>query len=136
VDHTEFMVLPLPLDDVYREFILGFASQNALAGERIALVSPTLVSTGFSVLPGFAPAGELVAWRVPEGATVVVEGKAPKPVTPRLASLERTDQLAPLKQGPPADESVPPLGQAAGVGPWEPNLSGTHMKERGVIYSV
>ncbi|MDH4195354.1 MAG: hypothetical protein OEV70_14530, partial [Nitrospirota bacterium] len=50
--------------------------------------------------------------------------KAPKPLTPHLASLERTDailwradQLAPLKQGPPADESVPLLGQTAGVGP-------------------
>ena len=41
-----------------------------------------------------------------------------------------------LKQGPPADESVPPLGQTAGVGPWETNLSGTHMKERGTLYSV
>jgi len=87
------------------------------------------------VLPGFAPAGELVAWRVPKGAPFVVEQKDPitvalfethhTPVTPRLAALERTDaslwragQLAPLKQGPPADESVPPLGQTAGVGPW------------------
>ena len=52
--------------------------------------------------------------------------KGPKPLTPRLASLKRTDaslrradQLAPLKQGPPGDESVPPLGQTAGVGTWE-----------------
>ena len=117
------MVLPLPLNDVYRESILRFASQNALAGERIALVSPTLVSTEFSVLPGFAPAGEALLFRQ----------KAPKPVTPRLASLERTDaslrradQLAPLEQGPPADESVPPLGQTAGVGLWEPNLQYQH----------
>jgi len=54
-DHTEFMVLALPLDDVYRESILGIASQNALAGEGLAVLSPSLVSTGFSVLPGFAP---------------------------------------------------------------------------------
>ena len=92
----------------------GFASKKALAGEHIALVFPTLVSRGFSVLPGFAPGGELLFFRE----------KEPKPLTPRLASLERTDaslkradQLAPLKQGPPADESVPPLGQTAGVGP-------------------
>jgi hypothetical protein len=60
---------------------------------------------------GFGPAGEALLFRQ----------KAPKPLTPRPASLERTDaslrradQLAPLKQGPPADESVPPLGQTAG----------------------
>ena len=44
-DHTEFMVLALQLYDVYRESILGFASKKALAGEHIALVYPTLVST-------------------------------------------------------------------------------------------
>ena len=137
------MVLAVQLYDVYRESILGFVSKKALGGKRIALVNPTLVSTWFSVLPGFAPAAELVAWRVPKGATFVVEQKAPKPLTPRLVSLERmdaslrrADQLAPLKQGPPADESVPPLGQTAGVGPWEPNISVTHKKERGSIYFV
>ncbi|PJA77944.1 MAG: hypothetical protein CO149_06770 [Nitrospirae bacterium CG_4_9_14_3_um_filter_51_5] len=61
-----------------------------------------------------------------------MEQKAPKPLTPRPASwegrdagLRRADQLAEsilslvegLTQGPPADESVPPLGQTAGVGP-------------------
>ena len=44
-DHTEFMVLALQFYDVYRESILGFASKKALAGEHIALVYPTLVST-------------------------------------------------------------------------------------------
>ena len=39
------MVLALQLDDVYRESILGVASKQALAGERLARVSPTLVST-------------------------------------------------------------------------------------------
>ncbi len=133
MDYTKFMVLALQLYDVYRESILGFASQKALGGERIALVTLTLVSTCFSVLPGFAPAGEALLFRQ----------KAPKPLTPRLVSLERTDaslrradQLAPLKQGPPADESVPPLGQTAGVGPWGPNLSVTHKKERGTTYFV
>ncbi|MDH3769981.1 MAG: hypothetical protein OET79_03205 [Nitrospirota bacterium] len=106
------MVLALPLYDVYRESILRFAREKALGGKRIALVNPTLVSMGFSVLPGFAPAGEALLFRQ----------KSPKPLTPRLVSLERTDaslrradQLAPLKQGPPTDESVPPLGQTAGV---------------------
>jgi hypothetical protein len=28
-------------------------------------------------LPGFAPAGEVAPWRVPKGATVVVEAKGP-----------------------------------------------------------
>jgi hypothetical protein len=85
------------------------------------------------VLPGFAPAGEALLFRQ----------KAPKPLTPRLASLVqmdaslgRADQLAVLKQGPPAYESVPPLGQTAGVGPWETNISVTHMKESGTTFSV
>jgi len=82
---------------VYREFILGLARQEALAGERIAGVSLNIVSTCFSVLPGFAPAGEALLFRQNDQ----------KPLTPRLASLERTDaslrraaQLALLKQGP------------------------------------
>jgi hypothetical protein len=45
MDHTELMVLALQLDDVYQEPILGFASQTVLAGERIALVAPIIVST-------------------------------------------------------------------------------------------
>ena len=44
-DHTEFRVLALQLYDVYRESILGFVSKKGLAGEHIALVCPTLVST-------------------------------------------------------------------------------------------
>ena len=113
-DHTEFMVLALQVYDAYQESIIGLASKKALGGERFTLVSPTPESRGFSVLPGFASAGELLFFRE----------KDPKPLTPRLASLERTyanlqraDQLAPLTQGPPADMSVPPLGQTAGVGP-------------------
>ena len=140
-DHTELMVLVLQLYDVYRGSILGFARAKVLAVEQIALVPPIIVSTEFSVLPGFAPAGEaLLFWQ-----------KDPKPLTSRLALLERTDaslrradQLAEsilshvegLKQGPPADESVPPLGQTAGVGAWETNKSVPHMKERETIYSV
>jgi len=72
-------------------------------------------------------------------------------MTPRLASwegraagLRRAGPLAEpvlsliegLTHGPPADESVLPLGQTAGVGAWETNLSGTHRKERGTLYSV
>jgi hypothetical protein len=31
-------------------------------------------------MPGFGPAAELVAWRVPKGVTVVVEAKGPKTI--------------------------------------------------------
>ena len=127
------MVLALQLDVVYQESILGTDNQKAFAGHRIALVAPTLVSTWSSVLPGFAPAGE----------ALLLRQKDPKPVTPRLASLERTDaclrradQLASLKQGPPPDTSVPPLGQAADVGPWKTNMSVTHEEGRSYIFCM
>jgi len=62
------------------------------------------VGWGGVVEPRFGPAAEPLLFRL----------KWPKPLTPRLASLERTDanlrradQLAPLKQGPLADKSVP-----------------------------
>jgi hypothetical protein len=64
-------------------------------------------------MPGFGPAAEPLFFRE----------KWPKPMTPRPAlgeradaSLKRAVQLAGLKQGPPAEESVPPLVQPAGVG--------------------
>ncbi|PJA77764.1 MAG: hypothetical protein CO149_07705 [Nitrospirae bacterium CG_4_9_14_3_um_filter_51_5] len=99
--------------------------------------------------PGFAQAGEASSTWLRTG--LLFRQKAPKPVTPRLASLEQTgvslrraDQLAEpvlsliegLKHGPPADESVSPLGQTAGVGPLATNLSVPHMNERGTLYSV
>ena len=130
------MVLAIQLDDVYRKSILGFA------GERLARVFATFVSTGSSVWPGFAPAGEAPSTWLRTG--LLFRQKGPKPLTPRLASwegrdasLRRADQLAEpvlsliegLTHGPPADESVPSVGQTAGVGPWETNLSGTHIKE-------
>ena len=125
------MVLDLPLDDVCWESILEFVKNG------------WEVNVSHLLLPSFGPAAELVAWRVPKGATIVVEEKDPKPVTPHLPLLERTDadlrragQLAVLKQGPPVDESVPPLGQTAGVGTWETNILLTQMKETGTIYSV
>ena len=68
---------------------------------------------------GVPPAGEVLFFRE----------KDPKPLTPRLALLKRrdanfrrADQLAPLEQGPPSDESVPPLGQRAGVGRKKTNV--------------
>ncbi len=63
-------------------------------------------------MPGVGPAAEVLLFRQ----------KDPKPLTPRLArsegkdaSLRSADQLAALKQGPPADKSFPPLGQTAGI---------------------
>ena len=92
-------------------------------------------------MPGFGPAAELGAWRVPTGATyrlvrleerdLCVEQKWTKQLTPRPASSDWTDakhgkagQLAEpvlspaegLRQGPPIDKSVRPWGRAAGVG--------------------
>jgi len=58
--------------------------------------------------PGFGPAAEALFFRE----------KDPKPLTPRLASLNvtnanvrRADQLATLRQGPLGDKSVRPRGQ-------------------------
>ena len=48
----------------------------------------------------------------------------------------RASQLAVLKQGSPAHESVLPESRAAGVGPWETNMSGIQIKERGTIHSA
>jgi len=69
-------------------------------------------------MPGFSPAAEFVAWRVPKGAPFVVEEKDPKPLTSRPtllhsvdASYGRADQLAVLKQGPPVRLSVHPWGR-------------------------
>jgi len=71
-------------------------------------------------------------WRQKDPTTVALFETHHAIVTSHLASWERTDarlrragQLAEpvlslaegLKQGPPIDESVPPLGQTAGVGP-------------------
>ena len=49
------------------------------------------------------------------------------------ANPRKAGQLAGLKQGPPVDESVPPLGQIAGVGPGETNIAVTHLKETEII---
>jgi len=148
-DHSACMVLACQFGDGYRKSVLGVASQQALAGECLARASPTLVSTCCSVWPGFAPAGEAPSTWLRTG--LLFRQKASKPVTPRLASwegrdagLRRAGQLAEsilshvegLTHGPPAEESVPPVGQTAGVEPWKTNLSGTYMTERGTLYSV
>jgi len=101
------------------------------------------------VLPGFGQAAEAPSTALRTG--LLFPQKDPKPLTPHLASLKRmdaslrrADQLVEsilsfaegLKQGPPDDKSVPPLGQTAGVGTWATNFSGIHTKEREAIYSV
>ncbi len=100
---------------------------------------PNSRGTVIFCVAGFGPAAEVAPWRVPKGATfrlvgpvgpnICVEAKGPKTIDAPSGSLEgtdaslrRADQLAPLTQGPPTDESVPPLGQTAGVGPWETNI--------------
>jgi hypothetical protein len=85
-------------------------------------VYPIVVCSCLFVMPGFAPAGEVLLFRQ----------KDPKPLTPSLASLgrkaanfRRADQLAELvlslveglKQGPPTYQSVLSMGQPAGVDP-------------------
>jgi len=86
-----------------------------------------------------------------EGVGLLFRQKAPKPLTPRPASSDWADaghgragqlaesilsNVAGLKQGSPAHESVHTEGRAAGVGPWEANIAGIPMKERGTIHSV
>ncbi|MBA3614434.1 MAG: hypothetical protein H0W49_16305 [Nitrospirales bacterium] len=44
-DQAEFMVLAFQLYNVNLKSLLGFTRKKALAGERIALVSPIVVST-------------------------------------------------------------------------------------------
>ena len=64
-------------------------------------------------LPGFVPTAELVAWRVPMGATVVVEAKGPKTSGPRRGpedALCRSPnpavyKLAALRQCAPSSRS-------------------------------
>ena len=134
VDHSEFMVLALQLDVGYREFFLGVTGKQSLAGEQLARVSPTLVATCCSVLPGFAPAGEALLFRQ----------KAPKPLTPRLASwegrnasLRRAAQLAPLTQGPPGMRASFPWARRQASNHGEKIFQGnTHERARNPIFCM
>jgi hypothetical protein len=64
-----------PSQSCHRESILGFPLQQLL--EHGARVEPILVSKGLLVLPGFAPAGEVLLFRQ----------KDPKPLMPYPASF-------------------------------------------------
>ncbi len=59
----------------FLEINWNHTGKNAWWRDRIELVAATLMLTWFSVLPGFAPAGEALLFRQ----------KWPKPLTPRLA---------------------------------------------------
>ncbi len=95
------------------------------------------------LLLGASRRAQPLLWRQKDPIKVALFETHQALLTPRLASWERPDanlrragQLAPLKQGLPTAESVPPVGQTAGVGPWETNMAGIQMKEEGTIYSV
>jgi len=62
-----------------------FPVEQALPGERLALVPPLLVSTGCSVKPGFATAGEALLVRQKDPTTVALFETHHAIVTPRLA---------------------------------------------------
>ena len=100
------------------------------------------------MLPDFAPAGEAYFGETQD--RLFVSAKDPKTIDAPSGlmrgddvSLWKVDQLAEpvlsfiegLKQGPPADESIPPLGQTAGVGQWGRTFQGL-MKVRGSRYLV
>ena len=76
-------------DRCYRESILNFLNiQQLLAGVKFLPRSLATAFKWFSMLPGFAPAGEPLLFRQ----------KWPKPLTPSLATLDGSD--AGLKSGP------------------------------------
>jgi hypothetical protein len=109
-ERSAFTVIP---DSCYRESILGFPLQQLL--EHGARGEPILVSKGLLVLPGFAPANEVLLGASRRARPLLWRQKWPKPITPRQASFDGTDanlrragQLAALRQGPPDDLSVRP----------------------------
>ena len=68
-------------------------------------------------MPGFGPAAELVAWRIPKGGTFVVSAKEPKTIDTPSGHIGRDGRRI-YKSGPtryaqtrPAErEERPPLG--------------------------
>jgi hypothetical protein len=138
------MVLAIQLHDVYRESILmGLPVKKRWSVNGSLLFPQPSCHSNFLCCRGSARQPRLLLGASRRAQPLLWRQKDPKPLTPRLASWERRDahlrragQLAPLKQGQPTDESVPPLGQPAGVGPWETNIAGIQMKEEGTIYSV
>jgi len=72
----------------------------------------------------------------PKGRNLCCGAKGPKTIDVPSglicedATLQRADQLAPLKQGPPSDESIPSIEADGRRRPCKTNLSGSLMKER------
>ncbi|HBP90783.1 MAG TPA: hypothetical protein DD706_24200 [Nitrospiraceae bacterium] len=89
------------------ESILGFSSKNSVRDERLALANPMLVSTCFSVLPGFAPAAEALLFRQ----------KAPKAVTPSLAGIG-WDGRQPSEGGPTRCSQTRPASTGKRLSLW------------------
>ena len=52
------------------------------------------------------------------------------------ASLRRADQLAPLKQGPPADESVPPVGRRQASDHGDELFRDSHERARSHVFCL
>ena len=93
------------------------------------------------VLPGFGPAAELVAWRVPKGATFVVEQKDPITValfethhatmTSRPASSNRWTQVKGRRANSPRSNKAPQLIRSSTLGPGGRRPAGEKEKMRG-----
>ncbi len=111
-----------------------FVSQKILVCERIALVSPNHSDIVLFCIAGFRPGrrGPFVLAKGPK----TIDAQSGLMGSGGTPSFRRASQLAPLKQGPPAEKSVPPLDQTAGVELWETNISVTPMKEGKVLCSV
>ncbi|MBA3612871.1 MAG: hypothetical protein H0W49_08140 [Nitrospirales bacterium] len=90
---------------MYRESLLGFFQKTSLASERIALVYPTLVSTRFSVVPGFAPAGEASFGRAQD--RLFVPAKGPKTIDAPSGLIEAVGRQ-PEESGPTRSAQTKP----------------------------
>jgi hypothetical protein len=75
--HFSLFVIP---DIFHRESILLFPGHLLVVGtwNRLHLFSQRQRPSAYLLLPGFARAAELVAWRVLKGATFVDSAKGPK----------------------------------------------------------
>lgn len=91
LDHSGIMFLAFQIYHVDQESILRFASKTALAGEGIALVSPTLVSNLVFCVAVFFSDRRGIACRVPKGTSFVVEAKGPGSQSGRQGIMDGDD---------------------------------------------
>ncbi len=125
----------------YRIFGPGLTACRGIPEILLEVCQPTIVGRR-THLPGVPNSRVNVLFCVagfrPGRRGPFVPAKGPK-TSDAPSGLMRADGRQPEEGGPtrsahtrPAsDESVPPLAQTAGIGPWETNFSGTHMKGRG-----